>query len=266
MVGPSSLEDRTRSRRGGLAGMPTCNGPSTVCQSRHSPSHSTGEGEEARESSGSHVRWSGPTLAKLKKVQSAAVVLAFRWSSANLSFRDPSDGWQSWTMCGRGRTLNRSKGSVGEVRLEAEQCCPAFSTTPNVDSELLRSQVELQRAATPVLPRTAPVWMAHFHWTLCFHCPLPYPGRGTLAKLPQLRVEEEVRRRRFARWPVSRESRYGMPGFPIGEARLHRGRHVVPRRDDELPGRSPARCKIWTLVTHHVSLDRPSLSCCSEQI
>ena len=107
------------------------------------------------------------------------------------------------------------------------------------------------------------------------------------------RFEEEVRRRRFARWPVTRESRYGMRGFRVGEAsnpgppahrvrrvadsprveddevltgtrrrrrRLrplpwswddtdsdepeqthptHRGRHVVPRRDRELPATVP---------------------------
>ena len=32
------------------------------------------------------------------------------------------------------------------------------------------------------------------------------------------RLQEEVRRRRFARWPVTRESRYGMGGCRIGEA------------------------------------------------
>ena len=54
--------------------------------------------------------------------------------------------------------LTEAKARLERLRLEAA----ASSATPNTDSELsrLRAQVmELQRAATPVLPRTAPVWM-----------------------------------------------------------------------------------------------------------
>ena len=104
MVGSSLSEDFALSRRGGVEGHhkpirsrhqqfvslvqvhkdqefpQNCNGPSTACQSRHSPSRSIGDGEEVRESSGSHVRWR-PAVdalrAKLKKVQSVAVVPAW---------------------------------------------------------------------------------------------------------------------------------------------------------------------------------------------
>ena len=72
--------------------------------------------------------------------------------------------------------LTEARARLERLRLEAEQCRAAPSATLNVDSELtrLRAQVvELQRAATPVLPRTAPVWMGDGPLSLDNVPPLP---------------------------------------------------------------------------------------------
>ena len=71
--------------------------------------------------------------------------------------------------------LTEARARLERLRLEAEQC-RAASSTPNADSELtrLRAQVvELQRAATPVLPRSAPVWMGDGPLSLDNVLPLP---------------------------------------------------------------------------------------------
>ena len=194
MVGSSSSEDRARSRRGGFAGhhkpirsrhqqfvslvcrrardqefLQDLQRTSTACQSRHSPSRSTREGEEARESSGSHVRRGGASCRRppcrveegSKRRRGASV--GRRWSSANLSFLDRSDGWQSWTNNVWPRKNSQPKPGLGWRGCDGRQSSVAqHLLRQNVDSELtrLRAQVvELRRAATPALPRTAPVWM-----------------------------------------------------------------------------------------------------------
>ena len=116
--------------------------------------------------------------AELKKVQSAAVVPALdvqmercesfiSRSQRRLAELDKQRVTEE-------ELLTEARARLERLRLEAEQCRAASSATLNVDSELtrLRAQVvELQRAATPALPRTAPVWMGD--GPPSFHCPLP---------------------------------------------------------------------------------------------
>ena len=104
--------------------------------------------------------------AELKKVQSAAMVPALdvqmeqcesfiSRSQRRLAELDKQREAEE-------ELLTEARARLERLRLEAEQCRAASSATLNVDSELtrLRAQVvELQRAATPALPRTAPVWM-----------------------------------------------------------------------------------------------------------
>ena len=140
MVGSSLSEDRAQSRRGGLAGhhkpirsghtssssalcageqgtmsfCKTCNGPITARQSGHSPSRSTREREEARESSGSHVRRGGASGGRPPcRVEDGAVRIIHFKIAATV-------GRAGQTTSGRGRTLD---GPVGEAAIGGTVAC-----------------------------------------------------------------------------------------------------------------------------------------------
>ena len=143
--------------------------------------------------------------AELKKVQSAAAVPALdvriEQCESFISRSQRRLAELDKQRVAEEELLTEVTARLGRLRLEAEQCRAASSATPNVDSELtrLRAQfVELQRAATPVLPRSPSVDGSLSTFT--GQCPsianCQCPGRGTLVELPQLRDAERSGTRR----------------------------------------------------------------------
>ena len=205
-AGTSSSSAWCAGAQGTKSSCKTCNGPSTACQSRHSPSCSTGEGEEARESSGSHVRRGGASCGRppcrveegSERCRGASIgrsdgaVRIFHFEIAAMV------GRVGQTMCRRGRTLDRSQGSVGEVAIGGRAVsrnivCDTECGQP-VDKVACSSR-GIATCCNPSSPEdSASVgggWSTFLvQCASSAHCQCP--GRGTLVKLPQLRDAEQA--------------------------------------------------------------------------